>query len=812
MEKLFNIDIYERIKVSPDAMSNAIEEEIKNEDIKNRTYLKIKPLIPIFSIYIMWIVFVIGLIWRIYNIGECIYYLEPASLSTNLALNCFLVFGPVALWIGQSVTEHFGVYRIRKYITLGITLLSFCVYFFQLSYVLAYHFFVPLIFKLPVNVDITKSMIVNLARGVVAVGTVAVPFAFAWFMFKRVFSGENRDMINSFRLNRHFDTRKNKKFLYDSRYVRRLDTGEFHVIKEQDRSLHTLLDGTTGTAKTSGAMSPQIVGDLNQRVYNEDYVKREFYSLLKSKDISITKPFDYFSVDNFRAETEYGKTKMQKVLRKAPLAGATLLAPNASLGDSIYEYAHKRGIKVNRIDPTLDALERHKPGFIGFNPLYIDPEVKGLSRRIEINAKACLFADVLQAVYDMGSKGDPYFSSVNRNVTTCVSILLLLTFEGYHGRQPDPTDVQAIVNDFSRARDYFNALRKMDNSSDYQFVIDFVGYYLLGEGAKEMVKHASGLKMLINDLLINPLFKSVMCATESIDIDRALKNGEITIVNYATELGMSQSVAFGMFFAFTFNNAVMRRPGTEKTRAPHFYYIDEFPVLLHPRFEQMFTYYRQFRVASCVAIQSLDQMKKNPSTSYFEDILLGNTAHHMFYGRMSTHEMEIIEKLGGMVDTISEQKTVNETALSLENTQLSYSVRETMQKEARVDSTKARYQDFMHVFFDTVDNGTPIPPFLGKVNFVPDFEKVGLKRYSPKWHKFFPKENVEPVIKPITNEDFISHTGTVNIGIAEEQKRSSGVCLFEPTLMDLSSEVDNVEVNNINNTSSDDEDDGFFRI
>ena len=209
---------------------------------------------------------------------------------------------------------------------------------------------------------------------------------------------------------------------------------------------------------------------------------------------------------------------------------------------------------------------------------------------------------------------------------------------------------------------------------------------------------------------------------------------------------------------------------------------------------------------------------------YFEDILLGNTAHHMFYGRMSTHEMEIIEKMGGMIDTISEQKTVNETALSLENTQLSYSVRETMQKEARVDSTKARYQDFMHVFFDTVDNGTPIPPFQGKVNFVPEFEKVGLKRYSPKWHKFFPKENVEPVIQPVTvnsvtNEDYISHTGTVNIGFSEEVKKPTGVNLFEPTLMDLSAEVDNievkdVEVNNVNPTSSndDEDDDGFFRI
>lgn len=776
MELKFNEDIYSLIKVSDEAMTNAPEDEFGNNGA-GRLWLKFKPRIPIICIWAVWVLFIILIVIRVINITKGIYYLDSSVVNLSPFLNYFCVLGPIFLWVGQTVTEHFGIFKVRKYSTLCVTLFSIGVFFFQLFFGLGYYLFVPLIFKLPVTVDITKTMIVNLARGVLFICTMGVPLVFTVFIMRRVFAPENRDMINSFRLNRHFDLRKNKKFKYDARYVKRVDDGRVYTIKEHDRYLHTLLDGTTGTAKTSAAMSPAIVGDLNQRAFNEDYVKERFLGLVKSGDLKIKESFDYFSFDKFEPVTDKGKMEYEKILKKAPIAGITLLAPNSSLGDTIYNYAYKRGMKVNRIDPVLDANERHKPGFIGFNPLYIDPEVRGLSRRIEINAKACLFADVLQAVYDAGSKGDPYFSSVNRNVTTSIAILLLLTFEGFHGRQPNPADIQDIINDFGRARDYFNALKKMENNSDYQFIIDFVGYHMLGEGAKEMNKHASGLKMLINDLLINPLFKSVLCAEESIDIDKALRNGEITIVNYATELGMSQAMAFGMFFAFTFNNAVIRRPGPEDSRSPHFYFIDEFPVLLHARFEQMFTYYRQFRVGSCVAIQTLDQMRKNPSTAYFESILLGNTAHQMFYGRLSPTEMEIIQKMGGEVDYVMEQNTVSETSITSDNPQYSYSTRETVQKQARLDSTKARYQDFMQVYFFTVDNGTPIPPFHGKVNFVEQYEKVGLKRYNPSWDKYFPKYKAT----------FISSEDVIKVYTSEQRASSDVVRVFNPdsTLFDL---------------------------
>lgn len=85
-----------------------------------------------------------------------------------------------------------------------------------------------------------------------------------------------------------------------------------------------------------------------------------------------------------------------------------------------------------------------------------------------------------------------------------------------------------------------------------------------------------------------------------IDIDKILEDGEITVVNYALELGMCEATAFGLFFSLSFNNAVVGRPGTEFTRLPHYYYIDEFPILLHSDQEQMFTMFRQYNVSNMV--------------------------------------------------------------------------------------------------------------------------------------------------------------------------------------------------------------------
>ena len=59
-----------------------------------------------------------------------------------------------------------------------------------------------------------------------------------------------------------------------------------------------------------------------------------------------------------------------------------------------------------------------------------------------------------------------------------------------------------------------------------------------------------------------------------------LANGDITFVcTRRGDLGASGHKAFGLFFLISMQNAVLRRPGTEKSRVPNFYILMNFQIL-----------------------------------------------------------------------------------------------------------------------------------------------------------------------------------------------------------------------------------------
>ena len=88
--------------------------------------------------------------------------------------------------------------------------------------------------------------------------------------------------------------------------------------------------------------------------------------------------------------------------------------------------------------------------------------VEASAKILEIFKKSRMFSDVLQALYDQSGKSDPYFTSLNRNLTTMLAILILITYEKVHaGGQPRVTDIQEVINDFSCVGKYFLALAQI---------------------------------------------------------------------------------------------------------------------------------------------------------------------------------------------------------------------------------------------------------------------------------------------------------------------------------------------------------------
>lgn len=619
----------------------------------------------------------------------------------------------------------------------------------------------PLIFLLPVTEDISPALIINTSRLLNTVIAGLPSVALVCKIFSLLTDEEVRKGIYGFKIDKIIDMRKDKKFKYDLKFLRRMDTGLPYTIKMKDRQLHASIGGATGAAKTSTVLTISIANDLDQKAFNEDYCKKE---LEKRMDTDVAKNRMFhdrdFKMKYFTGLTEDGQCFIDSLRAKAPSAGITCLAPNESFSDEIYMLAINRGFKVNRVDPILTEKDEHKEGFIGFNPLYIPEKLTGIKRELDIFKKAKLFADVLQALYDMTGSSDVYFAKLNKNVTTTFTILLLVTMEYVHpGHHVTPEDVQRLVDDFDLVKPYYYALLKNYGDNDdvfdaagnpiparlkdincgrYQFIVPLVNNDILNEnGRKQMENQIRGLRTIMSDFINNPLIHDVFCVQESIDIDKILEDGEITVVNYALELGMCEATAFGLFFSLSFNNAVVRRPGTEFTRLPHYYYIDEFPILLHSDQEQMFTMFRQYNVSNMVAFQTYDLFDKTPVTRFLKGVVMNNTAHQVVFGRVSVNEMDMFSKLAGKeLQTIS-QDTVSETPITDPDTKKSFSSRNTPTWVNAREGADFRYKDFREVSVFTVDQGSPKTVFDCKVSFLDKKRRDAvIKRYIVDWDQY----------------------------------------------------------------------------
>ena len=714
--------------------------------------------------------------------------LNPSFLPGNPFYIFLWLFGPPAIWIWSTAFTYWNFHN-RKIATLYLVIAADLISVFQQLI----RFFMPPVLKatllIPITREVTIPMVVHLSQGIIFVLSLLPCVAIFLALHNMIQDKYAKQEVEHFKVTRDLDLRTDKEFEYDFAVVEDMDTGEYRVVREKDRFLHGFADGTTGTAKTSSVLTVAVCNDLDQRVHNIDYQKKECAKALRSGEFKIVKPFEDgdFSISCIAPAETADKKAMQEREEKynflrdtSKSCGITVVAPNESWADDVYNLATARGFKVNRIDPILGKDGNPKPGFVGFNPLYVSPTLTGKERDVDITNKASIFADVLSGLFERGGGGDYYFTTLNNSWTIATCMLLMVTYDPEEdANQPNPADVQMILNDVEKARPYLKRLAdrfgnnggphdmndpawlplseqilrtKIDwtncgiNCGNYQYIWDLFFNDILGPSKAKMHDQANGLRMQINKFLTHPLIRNVLCVPDrlAVDIDRILEQGEITTVNYAWELGKSVSMAFGQFWILSFGKAVVRRNPADRHIVPHFNYIDEFAILLHPDVEEFFSLHRQYVCANFVAFQTLDQMNKSRETEYLKGVLLGNCATQILFGRISPTEMQTYERMAGMVAADLEQHTVSETSITTENPSYSYSTRTTMQMEKRMEGSDMRYRDFQEVTMFTVQNGTPEEPFVGRVEFLPPSRRKGTPRVKVFWQQFFTDDVYNP--------------------------------------------------------------------
>lgn len=669
-----------------------------------------------------------------------LYRIDFSVLPHGLLSQFLMLTLPALIWTAGTCADFFNYYRFKLAAYIAVAC-SEALLFTAIAFQLLSRLLLPYILSIRTDQIFTKGMALFLAR--LSVELPLLPF---FLLLMKCFlhpvrEAESRNAILSFKLSHYLPDRgSDREFQYPLSIAKDISTGKPIVIPEKDRFLHTLVDGTSGTGKTSSTILPAIKNDLDIRCAAEQKQMAAMCELVKKGTYTYTGDGTFFSLYDFKSPdppgTDIGSSgcrnedfhscrpgslpsdRLEELRLKYPVCGITVMAPEDSLTDDVCRLCDNRHIPYHRIDATPGADGRPKSSWTGMNPFFLSPALSGDALHQAVVKKAVIFSDVMQVITDLKGKADSYFTGLNRQMLANLAILVMNTVPPLQNRQATPADLQMLINNFDLLPPYVAKLEELDGRQQrYSFILQYIREDLLGKGRAKMEDQSRGTRNIINEFLLMPGSREVYCAQTSIDFDRILQNGEVTVCNYDLASGDSNAVAFGLFFLLSFNNAVLSRPGTEKTHTPHFFYIDELPVLIHSSLEKNFSLFRKFRVAMFCAIQTLDQFEKNDITKYLKGVILG-CAHILVFGRSSLSDMEIFSSMAGIREERDEQTSVSETALSDDSPALSYSSRETPVQKNALEETDIRMRDFQEVTFFTTRNGCPLPPLHAKVHFL----------------------------------------------------------------------------------------------
>lgn len=689
--------------------------------------------------------------------------LNSHIISNNPIYIIISFIAPFIIWI-LSTDELYWQFHNRKIALFMIAVANAMLTILQPFYTFYWNIAVSLFFKLTTDEVFTEGMVIMDAQVMIFILEGLTGFVI-WHTIVPYFLDEVTIVkLKRFKLSHYVDNRSGKEYLYDLKIIKNLETARDINIKQSDRLVHTFINGASGTGKTSSVISPAIANDMNIKLQNKKLRQDELIKMLLSKEAYYAWPTNDFEEYRVIPNDKYIK-KYQKIYKKYPDCGMTIMAPNNSIIDEVIRLAEARNLEVNVLDPAAtydNPFVKEK----GINPFYIPLGLSERDRVIRINDAATIFSEVLIAVNEGSKEPDQYFSDISKSVTTNIAQVCMLA-RNIEGRQTNITEIQKCISDFHKINTYVKTIenhygmtveqRTKDKDKDgsiqqlkdltnsntgkrktngennpYYESIFFVKNELLGAGADKMYDQARGLRNLMNKILNDPRFKEILSADVStrVDFDQMLAENQIVCVNTALELGSERSTTFGLFYLLTQKASVLRRP--KDKRSLHFIWVDELSQYLHPSLEDMITLYRQYGVAVSFAIQSRAQMHKNSMTKYLDDVFDG-VGTHIVFGRLSPEDMKKYSEMAGKSKQDSVQKTISGNSILSENPTETWSERTTTTLENNLEGTDMRYMDFQEITIMTTDNGRPINAVLGKVFFLKDSDYEKRKERKLKW-------------------------------------------------------------------------------
>ena len=510
------------------------------------------------------------------------------------------------------------------------------------------------------------------------------------------------------------------------------------IVPEKKRYEGTLVQGATGTGKTATVLHPMSALALEIKYFFREYSKKIGYAMLKKGIAYMNGPFNNeyinrnFSLSYLRPKRgmeEQFMTDVKPVIQFKDNAtgnitykdiGITVVENDGKYISDFIGVAKNFDIDVLSIDPS-------NPDTLSINPFAIEDPAK----------VASIVADVLNSMYEDqggGGAGDPFFTQVTIDAFQNLSILLKEMYPRMNnGEVASLEDMLELLYNFDKVEEMTEEMKKIPEleikyklliayfeKNFYKPSLNINGYEIpgtRGSGRKDTEKFLYGAITQLNNLIRNPGLKKALCGkTNMINFDKALEEGKvITACSRKGDLGVLQAKAFGMFFILQFQDAVLRRKGTEESRTPHFLYIDEFPEYINKDMEVMFTLFRKYRCGVTIALQNLSQLSKGDKkgSGYYRQTVLANTKTQIVFGDTVPEDSAYWEKAFGInkiPDASSSYKLVDGELVKTASLEV--------KKKTRAEAYKIQDLGFKNVFFKTKDEKGKTVYGKGKTDFL----------------------------------------------------------------------------------------------
>ena len=311
--------------------------------------------------------------------------------------------------------------------------------------------------------------------------------------------------------------------------------------------------------------------------------------------------------------------------------GLTLMAPDNEVISHMADVCKNFDISYNIIDPS-------NTNSIGLNPfVYSD------SSKVAVS-----ISSVLKAMYNTAH--DDSDEAYKEDITIqAIENLVIILKEMYprmnEGKLPNMEDMLKMFTNFELIEKMCEIMahnEELKEKYSVQLAYFKKNFYKDAPGKSNIEKYIYSIVSQLDNLLRIPGVNNILCNRHNnINFDDMLSNAEVTFIcTRRGDLGAAGHRAFGLFFLIGMQNAVLRRPGIESSRIPHFLYIDEFSDFICRDIQAMFTMYRKYKVGTIISTQSLQQLETPYLKVNYKNTILSNCANKIYTGNGIIDELE----------------------------------------------------------------------------------------------------------------------------------------------------------------------------